>query len=451
MKGKMGGQRPRPRVALLGKFEASDIEAFKNMFPTIWQADTMNELSHLVDVREIDLLVVASDVTNIDSDWPEQTHVICFSYHNHQLPGPIPRSFLSLSNQAETEGFFLPDVPLPLSRRREADYQSLTSIRGWPRLELEFERGYMGRYELEKEDREKATGIYNGGAIICEHHTKIPLAVYFLREATNLGVAWLPSINTNQAAWVALLVAQWAQSNKDAFPNFGNWMNLPEWMVPEEVRILSKIQTLEEKKQESIVKINKQIDELSAEFAVMKANANKGLRRLITAQGQELVDEVAKVLQDIGFNVTCVDQLVDEGEPKKEDLRLVHSDKGGKQWNAIVEVRGYSRSAGMTKDLLRLARFADLYRQETGQAPDKRIYIINGQFELPPIHRQEPLASAADDLQIFAETDGILIWSIDLFRAIKATKSANYPDLVESIKRTKGRWSPICIPSSKTG
>lgn len=206
---------------------------------------------------------------------------------------------------------------------------------------------------------------------------------------------------------------------------------------------MSQIKALERKKQKSVIEIDKQIGELTTELALAKASANKGRRRLITAQGEELVDEVAKALKDIGFNVIDVDQLVGEKGPKREDLRLRHLDKGGEEWNAIVEVRGYARSEGKTADLQRLARFADLYKKETGQAPDKRIYIVNGQLELLlPSQRQEPLASSTEDLQIFSESDGILIWSIDLFRAIKATDPNDYPALLESIKHAQGRWLP---------
>lgn len=446
MKGRIGGQRPRPRVALLGNFETSDIEHFQRMFPTIWQANTMSSLEQLVDVREIDLIIIASGV-DYANDWPEKTHVVCFSDQISRLPGPVSLTYLHITGDAETEEFLFPDVPLPLSHRREADYCNLTSIRGWPRLHLNFQ--WSSKKGLTQSQLDAAKTIFNSGAIICERHTDTPLAVAFLREDTNFGVAWLPSVDTNQAAWVDVLVTQWAQSDKDSFPSFGDWTDSPEWMVPEEEQILSKIQALEEKKQKSVIEIDKQIGELTTELAIAKANANKGQRRLITAQSDELVDEVAKALKNIGFNVTFVDELVGEKEPKREDLRLGHLTKGGEEWNAIVEIRGHARSGGKTADLPRLVRFAKLYKKETGQDPDKLIYIVNGELELFPSQRQEPMVSATDDLQIFSESDGILIWSIDLFRALKATDPTDYPALLESIKSAQGRWTPVGVPSPK--
>jgi len=447
MNGRIGGQRPRPRVALLGSFEANDLEHFQRMFPTIWQANTMSSLEQLVDVREVDLIIIASEVDEAGNS-PYEMHVICFSNKFMRLPGPTSFSSVKKDASATTEEFIFPDVPLPLSRLRESQYGNLTSIRGWTRLSVDIRTGSSFHGTAISANRQnKARTIFENGAIVIEHATNLPLGLYYIREENNLGVSWLPFVDANQSAWVNVILTQWAQSGKDAFPSFGDWTNSSEWMVAEEEQILSQITALEQKKQESVIKIDKQIGEWTTELALARNNANKGRRRLITAQSKELVDEVAKALNDIGFNVTDVDQLVSGKGPKVEDLRLRHVDKEGEEWNAIVEVRGYARSAGNTADLLRLARFADLYKKETGQAPDKLIYIVNGQLELLPSQRQEPLASAPEYLQIFSDTNGILIWSIDLFRALKATSPADYPALLESIKHAEGRWVPFDVPS----
>jgi len=130
---------------------------------------------------------------------------------------------------------------------------------------------------------------------------------------------------------------------------------------------------------------------------------------------------------------------------------LHDSSDENESWIALVEIRGYSRSGGTTVDLQRLHRFATLYERETGQAPDKLIYVINGQLELLPSQRQEPLAPAKDDVEVFTESDGVIIWTLDLFRAIKATDSATYPALVESIKLAQGRWLGARNASNEKG
>jgi len=442
MNGKIGGQRPRPRVALLGSFEPDDMEHFEHMFPTIWLAKNIVDLEDMVDVREIDLMIIAKGIEYI-GDWLNTTHGICFSDLIDNLPGPTSNTYLEITSTAETEEYLFPDVPLPISRRRGADFNDLDSVRRWPRISLTYS-------QIETTKLATAKAIFNRSGIICELQTNSPLAIYFLREDTNLGVGWFPSLDKNLSAWVELLVTEWAQTDKDAFPYFRDWTESREWMVAEEEEILSKIEDLKKKKQETVNKIDKQISELSTSLATAKLNANKGRRRLITAQGPELVDEVMKALNEIGFKVMPVDDQIADNKRKREDLRLSHSGKMGEKWNAIVEVRGYARSAGKTDDLQRLGQFAKLYQKETGQFPDKLIYIVNGQLELTqPSQRQEPLAPQPDDLEVFSDSDGILIWSIDLFRALKTTEHTDYPALIESIKCAQGRWVSVDVSSPK--
>ena len=73
MNRRIGGQRPRPRVALVGTFGADNVDHFLRMFPTVWRADNISHLKELVDVREIDLIVIASGV-NDAGDWPWKAH-----------------------------------------------------------------------------------------------------------------------------------------------------------------------------------------------------------------------------------------------------------------------------------------------------------------------------------------------------------------------------------------
>ena len=433
MTGKVGGQRPRPRVALIGDFEAEDITCFQRMFPTIWQAETFDKIVEQVDVREIDLIIIAPDIDYV-SDWSRAAHVICFSSNIGSLPGPIQGSEIKIGSQAITEEFVFPDVPLPISRRRDADYDGLTSVRGWDSIQLN-----VFWNKLSKADHESANEVFVQGGIIFERHTDAVLTVAYLRKESSLGVAWFPNATPNKGAWVEILVTQWSQSDHDAFPNFGNWIELPEWLVAEEEKVLSQISALEKKKEDTVTKINQQIGDLYKTLGEIKVAVNDGLRRLITAQGDELVDEVEKALDTIGFKVTRVDDTLQEGQPKREDLRL--NLKNGDDWEAILEVRGYARSAGTTADLQRLSRFAELYRGETGRYPDKRIYIVNGQLEYLPSQRQVPLAGAEEDVQVFSDSHGLIIWAVDLFKTLKC-RPVDCTALIESIKQSVGRWYP---------
>ena len=429
---KVGGERPRPRVALLGQFPGDDIERFMRMFPTVWSGLDFGQLRQQVHVSEVDLLIIAPEARQI-GDWMEETHVICFSSDIDHLPGPTDRTKVYPDGHADTEEFLLPDVPLPISRRREADLAGLDKIKGWRRLKLHYFS--YGVDEGPEDD------VFNKAAIISERGTKAPLAVAFVREENSLGVAWLPFGSlVDRAFWVEVLVTLWAECDPVRLPNFGDWVNSPDWMTPEEERIVSEIEGLEQEKQRFIVDIDRRIGEAAVRFGEAQRDAGLGLRRLITAQGDELVGAVSTVLQDLGFRVENVDKSIPEGEPRREDLRLRQPIGLQDEWEAIVEVRGYARSSGKTSDLQRLGRFADLYEKEKGRFPDRRVYIVNGQLELLPPQREAPLLSS-EDIEIFGESDGIVVWTLDLFKVMKRFGQEDYPMIRESIQNSVGRWS----------
>ncbi len=444
MNDRVGGQRPRPRVALLGAFRDDDMNQFARMFPTIWRAPDVQILDDLVDPRELDLIVIASDVEAVP-DRVGETNVICFSQWVDTLPGPLSWTWSETAGPAETEEFFLPNIPLQLGRLRDSHLLDVTHIRGWTKLHC---RSSTHTSEVKSDD---ARDILGAGAILIERATGSPLGTHYVRADLALGVAWLPFATHNQAGWVDAVVAQWAPFSKTAFPGFADWMTAPEWMVPEELELSARILALEQRRKHVLDEIQTEIAQVSTQLTQARSQANAGLRRLITAQDTPLVEEVANVLSEIGFGVVHADLLLGEGEPKREDLRLQCLAEGRDDWNAIAEVRGYKKSGGTIADLSRLYRFATLYEKETGHPPSNLIYIVNGELQLLPSLRQEPLAPASEDVEVFAENKGILIWSVDLFRAMKETDPSGHPALLQSIKTARGRWRPPNTPQPDTG
>ncbi len=437
MSGKVRGARPRPRVALLGNFASKEVEDLRKLFPSVWSAVNIGQLEKKVHFSEIDLLGI-SDGVEIAGHWPDQVHVICFSKEFESLPGPIPNSYIVLSEITETEEFSLPDVPLPLDRQRAMDLSQLSSVRGWPQIQaLESRRTYMGDTLI----YEEAQHGLRAGALISAVHTEMPLAVLYSRPGSNLGVAWLPNPIFTRVPWIELIALHWAQTDHERFPEFGDWTRSPEWMVLEEVALRRKIDALEDEKRIMITRLDEEIGRVTRELAETTLKANKGRRRLLTAQGEELVEEVAAVFEGWGYLVQRMDQIIDPGLPKREDLRLTDPGKEPATWEAIVEIRGYARSAGTTADLQRLGRFATFYQTEKGRLPDKRLYVVNGQLELSPSQRQQPLASAGEDIQVFAEEGGVVISTLDLFRAAKALQPLDYEAIRQSIKSAQGRWT----------
>jgi hypothetical protein len=436
-KPRIGGTLPRPRVALLGNFSQAELKKYKQLFPTLWQGKGGDEIDRLVSYKELDLIIVNPNMSYTPA-WIDYVHVICFSQKVESLPGPTSNSIIRSFSGVHTAEYELPEIELPYSRRRDADFARLTNVKGWEPISTD----QISRGLLVAEENRRAKDIILKGAIICDRHSNCPFATIFIREHNNLGLAWLPQPIFKQIAWVELITAEWAKVDHMRFPEFGDWTKLPDWTVPKEEELAQQILALEEKKQRMIQEIEADIGARQSDLTEATLEANKGVRRLLTGQGDELVDEVANIFRQIGFKVQLMDKELEGNKPRREDLRLQDPSVQKEDWEAIVEVRGYEKSGSTTADLARLGRFANFYRNEMGRLPDKRMYVVNGQTGIPnPQQRQEPLISAQEDVHTFAEDNGVVISTIDLFRLAKNLQHFDHTVVRESIKTAEGRWT----------
>jgi hypothetical protein len=427
------GTRPRPRVALLGEFDLETLDRLTKLFPTSWTGKASINIEIQIDPKELDLVIIAPNFDDNPPVWIKRVHVLCFSDKIPYLPSPASQFSIELTYATFTEEYILPELPLNFERLREVDLANLSNTKRWKPIKL----SNATHYYQEMYDRAEKEILE--GAIVLDAHNNLPFATIFKRTETNLGVAWLPNQCFRIFPWVELICSEWSKIDNIRFPDFGDWTKNLEWMLSDEEDLAAKIDNLTIEKRKLYTEYNQQIATLQEVLLEKSAAANKGLRRLITSQGDDLVDEVSSVFKALGFIVTKMDVLIPEGSPKLEDLRI--DDPDTKDWQAIVEVRGYSKSGGRTDDLARLARFARYYEKETGKNPQKRIYVVNGQIDLPPSQRQSPLISAPEDVSEFAEQDGIIIWSLDLFQAIKALKNNDPSSIRKAIVSAKGRWS----------
>ena len=146
------GTRPRPRVALLGKFDAKLLEQYRTLFPTIWITTTGDELYTRVHPHELDLIIIAPDFRNLGraSKHTEHVNVICFSDGEElSLPGPIGETYVQVGPRTISEEFKLPPIALPFSRVREAELKRIGNVKGWRILSLKF-RMFYPKDELQR-------------------------------------------------------------------------------------------------------------------------------------------------------------------------------------------------------------------------------------------------------------------------------------------------------------
>jgi len=430
-------------VAILGEVPTADLDSYRELFPTVWSAPDIDELEQLIEHPELDLLIIYRGADGA-RQWPGRMHVICFSASVDALPGPISESSIRLGPAADTEEHLLPSIPLQLARRRERDLSETQSVMGWELMNLAFSSTL--RLLPDGDERERsAREAFMSGALIRDHHTKLPLAVMLTRTDNHLGVAWLPYPPFSPVPWVELICGQWAESDCEAFPDFGDWRKRREWMVPEEIELVEQIDVLETQKLVTVQRMNADIEALEDSLTVASTQANTGLRRLITAQGDELVQAVSGALVELGFAVESMDENIAPGHPKKEDLRITHEASAEGGWTAIVEVRGYSRSGGKTADFMRLARFAELFAKEKGKAPSKLIYVVNGPIDLAPHLRPAPFEPTNEDLEVFAEAGGLVVPTQLLFQALKGCSTLDLSALADSLMSSVGCWNPVLV------
>lgn len=83
--------------------------------------------------------------------------------------------------------------------------------------------------------------------------------------------------------------------------------------------------------------------------------------------------------------------------------------------SVLVEVKGYEKRNAKTADLMQLAGFVSHY-QEDNPAPSAQWYIINQSYGTSPSRRLEPFTSDPDTVQQFANNNGLVIDTRELFR-----------------------------------
>jgi hypothetical protein len=265
------------------------------------------------------------------------------------------------------------------------------------------------------------------------------LAGSFARSATGSRCWALPSeaLDGDPAAWVAAAIREWQELSPSRFPTIVDWTTSSRWQTTEEQDLAARLNAIVEERTAMIAALVEQARAISDELATATEQADNTVRRLLTAQGDELVDEVLSALGDLGFKVSNMDDHWPSND-KREDLRV--SDPEDPEWIAIVEVRGYRPGAAL-RDLQRIGRFSKRFARDEGRVPDAEWYVVNHFLNDPPDTRPLPLAGNDAEIDDFALGDGLIVDTRDLFRlhrrAIAGTMSPK--SARDLMKQSRGR------------
>ena len=197
---------------------------------------------------------------------------------------------------------------------------------------------------------------------------------------------------------------------------------------------------------EQISGATREIERLDAEREQLRAallaaghQADQGIRRLIWADGSELVAAATEVLIDLGFSIRDMDTELEHGDPKREDLRLRHEICPDVE--AIVEVKGYTNGV-RTNDARQIREHRDRYIAETGRSPDLTIWLAN------PFRGQDPASRSAPGSNVgeaAGNVGAVLVLASDLYLCwtLVAAGDLEADEVVKSFTESApGLWDP---------
>ncbi len=245
----------------------------------------------------------------------------------------------------------------------------------------------------------------------------------------------LPEIS-NLAAWFRAFLFELHESDPVRFPHAPARLSQPsDWYTPQERVLADRIS----KRESEIERLSDERDQLQRELVDEGVRADRGPRRALWSDGDELTAAVSSLLAYLGFQVRDMDAGLEQGEPKREDLRLTLQDN--LRWEAIVEVKGYSRGT-RRNDSRQIREHRERYLREKGRAPDLTVWISNPFREIDPSSRPGP----SQDISEAADIVGaVCVLASDLYRQwvlVKAGK-LDAKTVVQSLKSAEpGLWTP---------
>ncbi len=211
--------------------------------------------------------------------------------------------------------------------------------------------------------------------------------------------------------------------------------NPSEWHTPQERALSDKISEINA----TLTNLNSELGQRDMELAAEAERADKGIRRALWADGDDLTSAAKEILSDLGFAVRDMDAELAKGEPKHEDLRLTLP--SAPDWEAIVEVKGYPNST-KTSDARQIREYRERYISEERRPPDLTVWLANPFRNLEPSSRPVPDSNVKDT----AEAVGALhVLVPDLYRqwALVEAERLDRQTVIDSLVNAEpGLWVP---------
>jgi len=426
-------QGKRPRVAAIG-FHGAGLESISHLCGELRQADTLEDYLLRYNWIETDI-VIANDlqffdldpsvnlitIGSVDSSWTDtfavhprkRRHNVTTNASNTErelgVPNTLPNIYKTLAVQLSNE-LMARDIPPAALRSSRPDQVTLVETTSGKSVAMRI--GLPAR---------KADGVATIGH---------PVAL-FLPQVTNL------------TDWFATFLSDVNENDPSRVPQPPPRLSKPsDWYTPEERALAARI----EKASLDINDLIEERERLQTELIAVGESGDRGIRRVLWADGDELVAGVSEILVDFGFEIQDMDAGLQPNEPKHEDLRLTLLDRPG--WEAIVEVKGYTNGT-RTNDARQIREHREHYLAENGRLPDLTLWLANPFRQMDPSSRPTlggNVGEAADNV------GAVHALTVDLYQQwiLIKTGALDANDVVQDlIGASPGHWSPTATTNNQ--
>ncbi len=395
------GSKPSPRVLVFGISADGVLGLFiREVSPTVRYVENEDELS-LIRQMEWDAAIVFNDP-------PSQPalagHLMVLQFGGSTLTGypmsnpPAWVQIVATSSSVATE-FIIPD-PIPSAIHRLAATSLL------PLLQSQPVNMVVGHYIM---GVGKTLSDKMNNPFVTDADGQM-LAGYI--EVNNRQWWWLPDNAPDKNTWITSAFGEWSKILPEKFPVHAVWTERPQWQIMEERKAVEDLRNMREERDRVLADFSQRERMLIEQYEHARSEADRAERRLLTAQGADLVDGVKAALEEIGFKVRDADKEFAVKGDLLEDLRVEDPDVQG--WISLTEVRGYAGGAKVS-DLQRIGRFVERYVHIEGKIPSARWYIVNYSLNTDPSGRPIVLAGSTEDVSIFSDAGGLVIDTRVLF------------------------------------
>ena len=252
----------------------------------------------------------------------------------------------------------------------------------------------------------------------------------------------LPGVS-NLAAWFNAFLCDLHRSDPIRVPQAPPRLIEPsDWYTPEEKDLADRISQIGSE----IKCLSDERDQLQTNLAAEGERADRGVRRALWADGDDLVAAARDLFTNLGFTVRDMDAELREGDPKREDLRLTLQDVSG--WQAMVEVKGYP-SGTRTNDARQIREHRDRYIQEVGRSPSLTVWLSNPYRTMEPYSRPAPDKNVEDAAEAIG---AVHVLTSDLYRqwVLVTTGILDAETVIQSfVNAEPGLWT-LPAPGSNT-